>query len=414
MDAIIFSIGTELTSGQTVDTNTAWLSQRLAEIGVPVQMHVTVSDDLEPIRRELERAADMADVILITGGIGPTEDDLTRQALAAALGVGLELRQESLKSIRAFFASRHREMPEANKVQALFPAGSETLPNSCGTAPGIRARLRRAEVFVMPGVPHEMRAMYDASVLPAIAPQAGGAVILKTTLFCFGAGESDIGEKIRDLMQRGRNPTVGTTAQRGVIGVRILACGASREEAQRLLADSVAEIRRRLGTLVFGENDDHIGREVGRLLKERRQTLAAAESCTGGMLSKLITDVSGSSAYFVQGYVTYANEAKTRLLGVPAELIASHGAVSREVAEAMALGCRQRAGSDLAISITGIAGPEGGTADKPVGLVYIGLADATGCVVTEHRLGETTGRDEIRDRTCKAALNRLRLKLLGG
>lgn len=412
MEAIIVSIGTELTLGQTVDTNTAWLAERLAEIGVPVRLHLTVSDDLEPIRRELDRAAEMADVVLVTGGIGPTEDDLTRQALAAVMHVELELRQDRLAAIKAFFAARHRDMPEANKIQAMFPAGTEPMPNICGTAPGIHAKWKRAQIFVMPGVPHEMKAMYDRSVLPVISKRASGAVILATTLYCFGVGESEIGDAIRDLMRRGRNPTVGTTAQRGVIGVRIHAHGCSREEGQRLLDETAAEVRRRLGTLIFGEIDDRLAREVGRLLKERRQTMATAESCTGGLLSKLITDVPGSSDYFLQGLITYANEAKSRLLGVPAELIARHGAVSREVAEAMAVGCRQYACTDYAISITGVAGPDGGTAEKPVGLVYIGLADAGGCTVTEHRLGETTGRDEIRERTCKAALNRLRLKLL--
>lgn len=412
MDACILSIGNELTLGQTVDTNTAWLSRRLAELGIRVRLHVTVSDECEAIRRELERACEWADVVLATGGLGPTADDLTRDALAALMGVGLVRHEASVEQIRAFFADRGRTMPEANIVQAMIPAGCEPMVNTCGTAPGIRGQWKRARIFVMPGVPREMQMMYDRDVLPALAPLAGEGVILATTLYCHGAGESDIGERIRDLMARDRNPTVGTTAKQTIIGVRIHAQGRTREEAERLLDGDRAEVRRRLGTLVFGENDDRLATPVAALLLERGLTVSTAESCTGGLLAGRLTDIPGSSGYFLQGVVTYSNAAKTDRLGVPPELIARHGAVSREVAEAMALGCRRMSGSDLAVSVTGIAGPGGGTPDKPVGLVYIGLADAEGCVVSEHRMGSDLAREEIRDRTCKAALNRLRLKLL--
>lgn len=414
MTGAILSIGNELTLGQTVDTNTAWLSRRLAEVGIRTILHATVADELEPIRREIARAGDLADVVLISGGLGPTADDLTRDALAAVMGVPLELRPEFVEQIRAFFTARGRTMPESNTVQATFPAGSEPIPNTCGTAPGIRARWGRAQIFVMPGVPREMKVMYDRDVLPVVASLSGGSVILATTLNTYGTGESDIGERIRDLMARDRNPTVGTTAQAAVIGVRIHARGRNAAEARELRNRDAEEVRRRLGTLVFGENEDTLAGAVARLLVEGRRTLSTAESCTGGLLAKLLTDIAGSSAYLLQGVVSYANEAKTRLLGVPAELIARHGAVSREVAEAMALGSRRSAGSDYALSITGIAGPAGGTPEKPVGLVYIGLADASGCEVTEHRMGDTLTREEVRDRTCKAALNRLRLRLMAG
>jgi nicotinamide-nucleotide amidase len=412
MQAIILSVGTELTLGQTVDTNTAWLSQRLCEIGIPVLMHLTVADELEPLRREIERAAGLADVVLISGGIGPTADDLTRDALAAAMGVEIELRPAWVEQIRAFFTARGREMPQANAVQAMFPFGSEAIPNTCGTAPGIRARCGRAEVFVMPGVPREMQVMYEREVKPALADRAGGAVLLTRTIWCYGAGEADIGEAIRDLMQRGRNPTVGTTAQQTVIGVRIGAHGQSLPDAQHLLDQTVAEVRRRLGKLAFGEGKDTLQSVVAALLMRHRQTIATGESCTGGLLAKRLTDVPGSSTYFVGGVVTYSNQEKIRLLGVPETLLREHGAVSAAVAHAMAIGCRERSGADRAISITGIAGPDGGTPDKPVGLVYIALADAGGCEVTEHRLGDSLTREEVRDRTCKIALNRLRLKLL--
>ena len=413
MNAITISIGTELTSGQTVDTNAAWLSQRLAEIGVPVLMHVTAPDELECIRGEIERACELAEVVLVSGGLGPTEDDLTRQALAAAMGVGLELRTEFVEQIRAFFVARGRGMPEANVVQARFPVASEAIANTCGTAPGIRAALKRATVFVMPGVPREMQEMFRRDVLPILAPRAGQAVLLNKVLWCYGAGESDIGQIIGDLMQRGRNPMVGTTAQQTVIGVRIHAHGRTRSEGQRLLDEVAAEVRRRLGILVFGEDEDTLSDAVARLLTRQGKTVSTAESCTAGLVAKSLTDVAGSSTYFLEGVVTYSNQAKTRLLGVPGELIARHGAVSRPVAEAMAANCRRLSGSDYAIGVTGIAGPTGGTPAKPVGLVYIGVADEKGCQVSEHRLGEQLTRGEVRDRAGKAALNRLRLRLLG-
>jgi len=411
MEAIILSVGNELTAGQTLDTNAAWLSQQLSELGIGVLRHVTLADELEPIRRELERACEQADVVLISGGLGPTVDDLTRQALAEAMGVALELREEFVERIRAFFTARSWPMPETNVVQAQFPAGSEPIANTCGTAPGIRARCKRATVFAMPGVPREMREMYRRDVRPRLSPQTGGAAILAAMLNCFGAGESDIAEKIVDLMERGKNPAVGTTARQGVIGVRIHARGSGYDEARSLLDETVKEVRRRLGPLVFGRDDETLASAVAQLLTSAGKTIATAESCTGGLIAKRLTDIPGSSVYFRDGVVTYADEAKTRLLGVPAELIERHGAVSAPVAEAMALGCRQRSRTDFAISVTGIAGPQGGTPDKPVGLVYIGLTRESGCEVTPHRFGEFLGRGEIRDRTCNTALNRLRLRL---
>jgi nicotinamide-nucleotide amidase len=258
-----------------------------------------------------------------------------------------------------------------------------------------------------------MEVMYARDVHPLLAARTGGAVLLARTIHCFGAGESDIGTQIHDLMQRDRNPAVGTTAKGGVIGVRIHARGRSHDEALTLLERDAREVRQRLGPLVFGEDSGTLPDAVARLLIERGATVSTAESCTGGLVAKSLTDVPGSSAWFLDGVVTYSNEAKTRLLGVPAGRIAEHGAVSAEVAEAMAVNARRLSGSDFAISITGIAGPTGGTADKPIGLVYIGLAGPSGCDVTEHRFGDNLNREEIRDRTAKTALNRLRLRLSG-
>lgn len=411
MDAILISVGNELTLGQTVDTNNAWLSQRLAEVGVRVLMHVTVADEMEPLERAIRRACESGDVVILTGGLGPTADDLTRHALAAVTGSSLELNEHFLSQIREFFAQRGRAMPPANEVQAMFPAGSDPIENTCGTAPGIRVHCGRATVFALPGVPHEMRVMYDRDVLPWLLPRTEGAVILARTIQTFGAGESDVGERLCDLMDRGRNPTVGTTACQGVIGVRIHARASNRTEAEALLGQTTAEIKSRLGTLVYGEDEDTLWSVVVRNLISRGQTLSTAESCTGGLIAKRITDVPGSSACFLEGVITYSNAAKTRLLGVPPDLIATYGAVSAPVARSMAANARDRSGTNFSLSVTGIAGPSGGTPEKPVGLVFIGLASDKGSVVQELCLGSILGREAVRDRACKAALDMLRLHL---
>ncbi len=413
MQAHLLSIGTELVIGQTVDTNAAWLAQRLAELGITSSRHVTVADDQAAVAAAVATAADEADVLIATGGLGPTLDDLTRFAIADVLAVELVPDEASLAALTEFFLARRREMPEANRVQAMIPRTATALPNTCGTAPGIHARHRRAEMFFLPGVPSEMRAMFENEVRPRLAGRTGGRTIVQHTLHTFGLPESVLGERIADLMRSDRNPHVGTSAADLVISIRINAAGADAAEARRLAAQDVEEIRRRLGRAVFGEQGETLAEAVGRLLLASGRTVSTAESCTGGLVAKRLTDVSGSSGYFVQGFVTYANVAKTRLLGVPTELIACHGAVSREVAEAMAVNCRRLSGTDYAISTTGIAGPTGGTAEKPVGLVYLGLATATGCEVQELCLGETLSRGAIRDRTAKLALNLLRLTILG-
>jgi len=407
----IISIGTELTMGQTVDTNSAWLSRQLAGIGVHCERHVTLADEREPIRREIERAARDSDIVLISGGLGPTEDDLTRQCLADAMGVALELHQPSMDRIAAFFATRNRKMAPANRVQAMIPAGASAIDNTCGTAPGIRARLNNADIYCMPGVPREMKEMFTRDVLPHLRAVGGGAAFVERSIRTYGGAESEVGEKIADLMARGRNPTVGTSAAEMIITIRINSLGSTPDEAARLAETDAAEVRRRLGDIVFGEDDETLQSAAGRLLIATGKTVSTAESCTGGLIAKRLTDVSGASAYLMQAIVAYSNEAKSRLLGVPAELIERHGAVSAEVAAAMATGCRQVSGADYALSATGVAGPTGGTAAKPVGLVFIGLATAEGVKTRELRMGDHLTREEIRDRTAKAAINWLRLEL---
>jgi nicotinamide-nucleotide amidase len=412
MKAQILSIGTELILGQTVDTNAAWLAQQLAAIGIEGDRHVTVSDEEAPIQEAIRESANRADLLLITGGLGPTLDDMTRDALAAVMGVGMDFHPESFAQIEKYFRERGRPMHPENRRQAMLPVGATALENICGTAPGVHARIGACEIYIMPGVPHEMKTMFERSVLPQLRTSAGGATIVQRTLRTIAMPEAQVGELIADLMKRGRNPTVGTSAADLIISIRINASGKSPDEARRLADADAAEIRKRLGIAVFGEGEQTIQAAVADLLRAKNTTVSTAESCTGGLIAKRLTDISGSSEYFVQGFVTYANEAKSQLLNIPPDLIQSHGAVSAEVAKAMAESCRRIAGTDFALSATGIAGPTGGTPDKPVGLVYVGLASAKEAVAKELRLGDTLSRDQIRDRAVKIALNLLRLKLM--
>ena len=413
MKTHILSIGDELILGRTVDTNAAWLAGRLCQLGLEAGEHLTVADRKEDITAAIDRAARAADVVLITGGLGPTEDDVTRFAIADVMGVELALDETMSDQIEAFFRHRKRKMRETNRVQAMFPVGATPIPNTCGTAPGIHARVHDADLIAMPGVPREMRVMYDQWVAPRLAQTEGpGRRVLRyASVGCFGAGESDIGATIADLMRRGRNPSVGTSAHDGLIIIRIYSWGQTPAEAEDLMRDTEAEVCRRLGDLVAWRGEQTLESAVGAALIERKQTVCTAESCTGGLVAKLLTDVPGSSDYFVEGFVTYSNPSKARQLGVPMGVIEQHGAVSPQVADAMATGARATAGTDYALALTGIAGPTGGTAEKPVGLVYIALAGAGSCDVHEHHFGASYDRQVIRDRACKTALNYLRLRL---
>lgn len=420
LNALILSVGDELTLGQTVDTNSAWLSRRLAGIGVDIAGHMTVPDSREAIAAAIRQGASAVDVLIVSGGLGPTEDDLTREALADAMGVDLVRDEAAMATLKGFFERLNRPMPQRNEVQAYVPRGARAIPNPNGTAPGLAATIGNCRIAVMPGVPKEMFAMWADSIEPELAKAAGGAVVLSRTLHTFGMGESSVAQKLGELMMRQRNPSVGTTVSQGIVSLRLNVRAGSVAEAKAQLDATHRECVEKLGLLIYGADDETLAQVVARMLRGgnpagKSYKVTVAESCSGGLLAKYLTDIPGSSAYFTHGFVCYSNEAKTQLLGVDAEWIAKHGAVSEQVASAMARGALKASGADLAVSITGIAGPDGGTPTKPVGTVCMGLAwrGAEGEALANTRSFVFPGdREMIRDRSAKMAMSLLRFHML--
>ena len=406
--ASVISIGNELLSGQTVSTNAAYLGEKLLSIGIPVVSTYIIGDEIESIVRSFNLSCNDADFVVATGGLGPTDDDLTRQALAKLLGSELQLQEDLLQRIQAFFTSRNRQMSSKNKIQAYIPAGAKALANNLGTAPGIMAELKGKSLFTLPGVPSEMMQMFEESVLPELQRFASGQAVVVRKLRCFGTGESNIAESLGDIMQRGRNPLINCTVKHGVITLHIIATAKDKILARQMAEKDEKFLRSKLGELVYGTEEQTLAEVVGEKLAQQKQTIAIAESCTGGCLAKLLTDIPGASRYFTHGWITYSNDAKTSELGVSAHLIEKHGAVSEQVAEAMARGARKKAGTTFAIGVTGIAGPSGANEQKPVGLVYISVDSDSGCETKRFIFHHD--RDSIRLRAAQTALNMLRLK----
>lgn len=427
--AAILSIGDELTLGQTLDTNSKWISEQLIARGVIAVEHVTVPDDLAAAAEAFARLAAKADLVISTGGLGPTADDLTREALAAAMKDTLVEDGPALEQIEAFFAARRSPMRRINRVQAQRPSRARILANPNGTAPGLAAAIGSADVYCLPGPPREMWPMFEAEVVPRI--RAARRVVTRA-LHTFGLGESEIATRLGDLMDRGRNPTVGTTASQGIVSCRIRSeeeMGAGQTPTppseESALAEIESRIRDALGPYIFGVDSESLPSAVLELLRSRREQIATVESCTGGLLGAMLTDIPGSSDVFVGGWVTYTNELKTSQVGVPESHFASGGpgAVGRETAEAMAVGGLDRSGADHCLAITGIAGPGGGTPEKPVGTVWIArasrgqLASGSGGIVPHRvesrKLFISAERAVVRDYSAKAALAMLRFYLIG-
>jgi nicotinamide-nucleotide amidase len=408
--AEIVTIGTEILLGDLVDTNTAWLSGRLAALGVGIYRHTTVGDNTERIIAALKDAASRADLVITTGGLGPTSDDLTNACLGAVTGREMVEYPEARAHVDEMFRKFGREPSPSNYKQAVFPKGTTLIPNPLGTAPGALLEAQGTLFATLPGVPPEMKRMFEETLEPLIRSRSDGSIVSKTLWFA-GIGESALAEKVQDFLDAS-DPTVAPLAGQGKVRLRITTRAATSEEAEEKIDPVAREILARLGEYHFGEDDETLESAVGRLLKERGATLALAESCTGGLLAKRLTDMSGSSAYFLEGLVTYSNESKERLLGVPKVLLEEHGAVSEPVARKMAEGARRVAGSDFGLSVTGVAGPDGGTEEKPVGLVFLGLADADG--TTSERLDLSAwakSREAIRERSANRAFDLLRRRI---
>ena len=408
--AEIVTVGTEMLLGDLVDTNTAWISQRLAELGVGIYRHTTIGDNSDRIVAALRDAASRSDLVVTTGGLGPTSDDLTNACISTLTGREMVEYQEAREHVDTMFARFGRTPTSNNYKQALFPEGTELIPNPVGTAMGALVEWEGTLFATLPGVPTEMKSMFEGTLEPLVRARSEGSIVSKTLHFA-GIGESALAEKVQEFLDA-TDPTVAPLAGQGRVRLRITTRAATDREAQEKIAPVEKEIIARLSDYYFGEGDETLEGSVGRLLGDRGATLALAESCTGGLIAKRLTDMPGSSAYFTEGFVTYSNESKERLLGVPHATIMDHGAVSEPVAREMAEGARRVSGADYGLSVTGIAGPDGGTQEKPVGLVFVGISDSEATFAEKLDLTAwARSRDSIRERSANRALDLLRLCL---
>lgn len=415
MSAEIICVGTELLLGDILNQNAQFLARQFASLGIPHYFQTVVGDNPQRIHQAVSDAVDRhAKILVFTGGLGPTPDDLTHQTLADYFQVPMVERPEVLEDIAKKYASRGRKMASSNRKQALIPQGAEVLPNRTGTAPGIIWQPRTdLTVLTFPGVPSEMQQMWQETAVPFLQGQGWGReIIYSRTLKFWGISESALAQKVGEFLEMD-NPTVAPYASRGEVKLRISGRATSEAAAMEQISPVEAQIRAIAAEDCFGADEESLASVVGRLVQQQGQTFAVAESCTGGGLGQMVTAVPGSSDYFLGGVISYDNGVKVSLLGVNAEDLAREGAVSATVAKQMATGVRQRLGASWGVSITGIAGPGGATAVKPVGLVYIGVAGPTDEVESfEYRLGALHGRDLIRHFSACSALDRLRRKML--
>jgi competence/damage-inducible protein CinA-like protein len=410
MRAEIIATGTELLSGGVLDTNSLFLSEELMLLGIETAFRTAVGDHEKDMEEAVRRAVDRVEVVIVSGGIGPTEDDITRKVIAKMAKKRLVLNEDAHKAIHAKLAGRDKEVLVANDRQALIPAGARLLRNPAGIAPGFFLDEENVFIAALPGVPGEMRAMFREELRPVLEERFKGRVFMaRRVLHTSSMSESKINQSIQEVL-KSAEPVIGLTAKETGVDIRIISHQASPEQAAAVLETAESFIRGKLGDAVYSVDGQALEEVVGALLKQRRFKIAVAESCTGGLIGARITNIAGSSEYFERGMVTYSNAAKTELLGVPADLIARHGAVSGEVAAAMAQGIKAAAKTDLGLAATGIAGPGGGSEAKPVGLVYLALASSQGVKTTEHRfLGD---REQIRSRAAQMALDMVRRHLI--
>jgi len=408
--AQILAIGSELLTPLRADTNAVFLTEKLLELGVEVVARTTVTDELGVLEAAFRAALAKADLVVSTGGLGPTDDDRTREAAAAALGLRLRRDPALVESLRVRFARYGRVMASVNEKQADVLEGAKVLPNARGTAPGQWVEADGRLLVLLPGPPREMTALFERQVAPKLRSLAGGVVLRTRVLRIASMSESDVEQLVAPIYKRYTNPRTTILGAAGQVELHLTAQGPSEASAEERIEELARALQEPLAGRVFSESGEELHEVVARLLREQRLTLALAESCTGGLLAARLTDVPGASAYLERGFVTYSNRAKVEELGVLAELIEAHGAVSEPVARAMAAGARERAGSAVGVGITGIAGPDGGSPEKPVGLVFIALEGALGSHV--RRVHFPGGRDRVRRQASQAALELLRRALL--
>ena len=409
--AELIAVGTELLLGNIANTDAQMISQGLSELGINVFYHTVVGDNPERVRQAVEIARHRADIIITTGGLGPTCDDLTKVALASAFGRELYFDERSAQRIRDRFAAMERPITDNNYQQAMLPQGCTVLDNDWGTAPGVAFEAEGTYVITLPGPPRECEMMFRHRAVPYLKRLSDG-VIASRTVKTFGIGESAAEDKLRDLMNSLNNPTLAPYAKPSGTEMRITAHAGSEEEALALIAPVEEKVKEILGDVVIGVNVGSLEEVCLALLKEKGLTLGTAESCTGGLVAKYMTDLPGSSAVFRGGVVSYTDEVKAGVLGVSRELLDRYGAVSPQVAEAMARGAKAALGSDIAVSVTGIAGPDTDDRGTPVGLVYLGLAYGEQCHVREFRAGNVT-RERVRRQSAQTALDLVRRYLTG-
>jgi len=423
--AEILAIGTELLLGQILNSNAQYLSRELAELGIDCLWHSTVGDNKERIKDSLKLALDRSQIVIVTGGLGPTADDLTIECIAEFFSAPMIFDEAVAKHIKSIFDKRGLPMPPSNEKQAKRPQGSDILPNPVGTAPGIIWKLDKEllsksgiqnpdmerVILTFPGVPSEMEKMWWQTGRPYLESNYSGGVIWSCDLKHYGIGESALAERVSDLLDLS-NPTVAPLAGRGECRLRVTAKAKTVEAAKKMAQPVIDDIKSRSGSLIYGLDDDSLETVVGRMLSSQGLTIAFAESCTGGLASKRLTDVAGSSKYVQLNLVTYSNQAKEEILGVHEFILNNKGAVSSECAHAMATGARRVAHADIGVGITGIAGPDGGTPEKPVGLVYLALVTKDFQMDKKLQFAPDLPRQEIRERTASEVLNLVRLYLL--
>ena len=412
MKAEIIAVGTELLLGQIVDTNSRWIAEQLAELGVDLYYKTTVGDNEERLTKVLEQSFERADLVITTGGLGPTQDDITREVVADTLEQELIKDEEALAEIESYFAEMGREMTDNNKKQAFLPRNAQMISNNNGTAPGFLVEVDNTVVASVPGVPIEMKAMINDFVIPYLkeAKKVTEKVIKSRVIKTCCIGESTLEDKIDDILCEQTNPTIAPLASQEGVKIRLTAKAENEAEAQKLIAKKEEELKERIGDYIYGYDDESLEEVIAELLWDKDLTLATAESCTGGLISDRLTKVPGSSNYFERGVISYSNQAKMDLLDVSSASIEDYGAVSLETAQEMAVGIKSQAGVDIGLATTGIAGPGGGSEEKPVGLVYIALAWENDVEV--HKRIFNGDRRRIKYLTSQTMLNLLRKRLL--